>query len=100
MSLGIRKVVVISLIALVFLAGNILVVANWLAEKGVEEKAQWLRQEFLTGTTVAITVILLILLVGPKSSNGRILGISRRCPVCDRKITDKGDYCSHCGSKI
>ena len=37
MTLGIRKIIVISLIGLVFLAGNILIIANWLAEKGVEE---------------------------------------------------------------
>ena len=46
MSLGIRKIIVLSLIGMVFLAGNILVVANWFIERGVEEKANWVRQEF------------------------------------------------------
>ena len=32
MTLGIRKVIVVSLVGLVFLAANILIVANWLAE--------------------------------------------------------------------
>jgi hypothetical protein len=31
-----------------------LLVANWLAEKGVPEKADWLREEFLTGTAIAV----------------------------------------------
>ncbi len=48
--LGIRKIIVILLIGLILLAGNILLVANWLAEKGVAEKANWVREHFLTGT--------------------------------------------------
>ena len=39
MSLGIRKIIVTLLIGLVFFAANILLVANWLTEKGVPEKA-------------------------------------------------------------
>ena len=65
MSLAIRKFVVIGIIGAIFLAGNVLVIANWLAEKGVPEKAQWLRENYLTGTTIAVTAILLILLVNP-----------------------------------
>ena len=41
MSLGIRKIIVIVIIGAIFLACNILLVANWLAEKGVPEKANW-----------------------------------------------------------
>jgi hypothetical protein len=75
MSLGIRKIIVLSIIGFVFLAGNILVVANWIAESGVEEKANWVRQEFLTGTAIAVIVALLILLVNPKGgSSGRAVG--------------------------
>lgn len=55
MSLGIRKIIVLSLIGLVFLSDNILVVANWIAESRVEQKANWLREEFLTGTAIAVT---------------------------------------------
>ena len=54
MSLGIRKIIVISLIGLILLAGNVLLVATWLAEKGVAEKANWVREHFLTGTAVTI----------------------------------------------
>jgi hypothetical protein len=74
MSLGIRKIILLSIIGAVFLAGNILVVANWLIERGVEEKANWIRQEFLTGTAIAVIIALLILLVSPKGSSGRAVG--------------------------
>jgi len=74
MSLGIRKIIVISLIGLILLAGNILLVANWLAEKGVAEKASWVRENFLTGTAVTVIIALLILLVSPGKSR---FGIGR-----------------------
>lgn len=100
MSLGIRKIIVLSIIGAVFLAGNILVVANWIAESGVEQKANWLREEFLTGTAIAVIIALLILLVSPKSGGGRAVSFLRRCPVCDHRLIGKGSYCSECGSKV
>ena len=99
MSLGIRKIIVISLIGLIFLAGNILLVANWLAEKGIDQKANWLRQEFLTGTAIAVIVTLLFLLVNPKSSS-KSIGFTRRCPVCDHRLVGSANYCGDCGSKV
>ena len=101
MSLGIRKIIVLSIIGFVFLAGNILVVANWLAESGIAEKANWLRHEFLTGTSIAVILTLLILLTGSKRSDGsRAFGLIRRCPVCDHRLMGRGSYCSECGSKV
>jgi len=99
MSLGIRKILVIGLIGAIFLAGNVLLVANWLVEKGVPEKANWLRENFLTGTAIAVIVALLVLLVNPKSS-GRSLGFIRRCPVCNHRLIGSANYCSDCGSKV
>lgn len=98
MTLTVRKIVVISLIGLFFLMDNILVIANWLAEKGLQEKANWIRQEFLTGTAVALIITLLILLVGPRT--GRSLGIARRCPVRDKRLMGNANYCGECGSKV
>ena len=69
MSLGIRKIILLSVIGVIFLAGNILVVANWIAESGVEQKANWLREEFLTGTAIAVIIALLIRLTGSKRSS-------------------------------
>ncbi|MFC1763848.1 hypothetical protein ACFL6U_17460 [Planctomycetota bacterium] len=98
MSLTSRKVVVISLIAGVFLAGNLLVIVQWLADKGVPETAQWIRSEFLTGNAIAVILAMLILLVNPARG---VVSVSRRsCPVCAHGLTTKGSYCPECGSKI
>ncbi len=97
MSLGIRKIIVILLIGLIFLAGNILLVANWLNEKGVSEKANWLRENFLTGTAIAVITALLILLVNPVRGK---LGFAHCCPVCDKRLLGNPNYCSECGSKV
>jgi hypothetical protein len=98
MSLTIRKIIVLGLIGMIFLMANILVVANWLAEKGLVEKANLLREEFLTGTAIAVIVALLVLLVNPKSS--RAIGFVRKCPVCDKRLIGNVNYCSECGSKV
>ena len=97
MSLGIRKIVIIGLIGAIFLAGNVLLIANWLAEKGVPEKANWLRENFLTGTAITVIVALLILLVSPGRSR---IGIGRSCPVCDHRLIGRANYCGDCGSKV
>ena len=98
MSLGIRKIVVIGIIGAIFLTGNVLLIANWLSEKGVPEKANWVRENFLTGTAVTIIVVLLILLVSPKNSS-KVFGFVRRCPVCDHRLIGRANYCGDCGSK-
>ncbi len=70
------------------------------AEKGLAEKANWLREEFLTGTAIAVVIALLILLVNPKSTGSRAVGFVRRCPVCDKRLIGKANYCRECGSKV
>jgi hypothetical protein len=100
MTLTSRKIIIILLIGAVFLLGNILIVANWIAETGVAEKANWVRHEFLTGTAITIILTLLILLVPhKKNSTSKIFGLVRRCPVCDHRLIGRGGYCSECGSK-
>ena len=100
MSLTIRKVIVLGLIGIIFLMGNILVVANWIADSGIAEKAGWVRREFLTGTAVAVILVLLILLVCPKNAAGKAIGLTRRCPICDRRLIGNPSYCAECGSKV
>lgn len=98
MSLASRKIVVMSLIAGIFTAGNIVVIAQWLADKGVPEVANWIRSEFLTGTAIAVILVLLILLMNPSS---RAVGrIGRSCPVCSHRLLGHPNYCSECGSKV
>ena len=99
MTLTIRKIIVLGTIGAIILMANILVVANWIAEKGLPEKANWLREEFLTGTAIAVIIALLILLVNPKGSS-RAVGIVRRCPVCDKRLVGNVNYCGECGSKV
>lgn len=100
MTLTIRKIIVLGLIGTIFLAANILVVATWIAETGIAEKAGWLRREFLTGTAIAVILALLVLLVSPKNAAGKAISFTRRCPVCDKRVIGNPNYCGECGSKI
>ena len=97
MSLGIRKIIIIGLIGAIFIAGNVLLIANWLSEKGVPEKANWLRENFLTGTAITVIIALMILLISPGKSR---IGIGRSCPVCDKRLIGRANYCGDCGSKV
>ncbi len=97
MSLGIRKLVILVLVAALFLLANAWLVVSWLEDKGVVGFARHLRKEYLTGTAITIIVVLLILLVGP---GARRSGLLRRCPVCDHGVLSRGSYCSDCGSKL
>jgi membrane-bound acyltransferase YfiQ involved in biofilm formation len=101
MSLGVRKWIIIAMLASIFLLANILVVANWLVDTGVCNWARFVRTEFLTGTAITIIISLLILLVNPKrQTNNSGARLIRRCPVCDKALFSSGIYCSDCGSKI
>ncbi len=97
MTLTIRKMIVLGMIGTILLLGNILFVANWLAEKGIVDWAKYVRTEYLTGTAITIIVVLLLLLVSPKS---RAAGLIRRCPVCDKRVIGNSRYCRECGSKV
>lgn len=97
MSLGIRKIIIIGLIGTIFLAGNVLLIANWLSEKGVPEKANWLRENFLTGTAITMIIALLVLLVSPGKNR---VSTGRKCPVFDKRLFGNQNYCAECGSKL
>ena len=97
MTLGIRKLIVLVLVAALFLVANLMFVAGWLQEKGVIDWARYIHKEYLTGTAITIIVVLLILLIGPRGDGRRLL---RRCPVCDHTLLGRGQYCSDCGSKV
>ena len=88
------------LIGMIFLMANILVVASWIAETGIAEKAGWVRREFLTGTAIVVILALLILLVSPRNASGKAIGFTRRCPVCDKRLIGNVNYCGECGSKV
>ena len=96
MSLGIRKVAVLALVAGVFLLANLWFVTNWLQERGVVDVARHVRSEYITGTAITIIIVLLILLVGQGGHRG---GLIRRCSVCDHTLFGTANYCGACGSK-
>jgi len=100
MTLGIRKLIVVSLVGAVVLFANFLLVAHWLKEKGVIDLAQHVRREFLTGTAITIIVVLLILLVRPGYSAARAWAGTRRCRVCEHAAREGCNYCGECGSKV
>ena len=97
MTLGIRKLVVLVLVAAIFLLANLWLIAAWLAEQGAVDWAQHIRKEYLTGTAVTIVIALLILLAAPRTKGAKLL---RRCPVCDHVLLGRGKYCNDCGSKV
>jgi len=91
------KQILLGLIGAILLLGNVVLVANWLAEHGVVDWARHLGSQYLTGTALTIMAVLLILLVNPKAG---ARGLVRRCPVCDHVLLSRGGYCSECGSKV
>ena len=100
MTLGIRKLVVIGLIGTIVLLGNVMLVAFWLQEMGLIEWANSVRKEFLTGTAITVILALLVLLVRPGRDSGKSSAWVSRCPVCDRRLLGKVNYCGECGSKV
>lgn len=92
-----RKAIVLGMLGLVFLVANVLVIANWLAEKGVIDWARHIRTEYFTGTAITIIVALLILLASPQRGDNSGF---RRCPVCDKHLASGVKYCGECGSKV
>ena len=87
--LGVRKLLVLSLVGGIFLLANVMLVAHWLNETGVIDWAGRARQDFLTGTAITVIIALLILLVKPRTEGSRA-GLIRRCPVCDHRILGRG----------
>ena len=97
MTLTIRKIILLGIVGTILLLGNILFVANWLADRGVVDSARYVRTEYLTGTAITIIAALLLLLVSPR---GRAVGLTRRCPACDKRLIGNPTYCDECGSKV
>ena len=97
MTLGLRKLIVLALVGLLFLVANAWLVVHWLDDNGMIDGAKHVRREYLTGTAITIIVVLMILLVGPRAASGRL---GRRCPVCEHRVGSGASYCSTCGSKV
>jgi len=61
-----RKLIVLIVIASIFMISSIWTVAHWLDETGLIGWAESIRAEFLTGTALAVIVVMLYLLPGSK----------------------------------
>ena len=96
MSIGSRKLVVGSVVAVVLTLTNAGTIVAWLQGIGLIPLAEYLRAEYVTGTTIAVIVALLVLLPG------RVVWAIcvRRCPVCDSLLLRRGTYCGECGSRV
>ncbi|HOW72659.1 MAG TPA: hypothetical protein PKY77_18830 [Phycisphaerae bacterium] len=100
MSLGIRKLIVFGSVASVFLLANMLLLAHWLDRVEAIGWANWLRQEFLTGTALTVILALLVLLMPVRQAMKAGGELGRRCPVCDGGIARQAKYCGECGSRV
>lgn len=100
MSLGIRKLMVIGLVACVFVMANALLLAHWLEASGAIGWAGWIRREFLTGTALTVILALLILLVPARHAVADGIGLFRHCSVCNGSISRRAKYCEDCGSRV
>ena len=96
MTPGIRKLIVVGLVAAILLLAKAGAIAAWLYNVGLIPWAQHLRAEYITGTAITIIVVLLLLL--PSRVVWTIC--VRRCPVCDCLLLRRGMYCGECGSRV
>ncbi len=94
-----KKLVVVSAVVTVVLLTNFLVLADWLDRLGVVGWARFVREEYATGTAIAVIVALLILLPTSGRRVGGQRGWVRRCPVCEHELDGRGRYCAVCGSR-
>ncbi len=94
MTIAKRKLGVLIAMAAVILLANAATVVFWLNWIGLIPFATYLRDEYLTGTS--ITVIIAIMVLVPSG----MACCARRCPVCDCLLSRRGKYCSECGSRV
>ena len=99
MSLRVKKIIVLAVIASIVLFANVWTLAGWLDGIGVIAFTQHLRSEYVTGTAITVILALVFLLggAGAISTCGRLI---RRCPVCDHTMVRPGKYCGACGSRV
>jgi hypothetical protein len=100
MTLCMRKLFLGSLIVSIFLLANALTIAGVCDRLGVVALAQWLRDNFVTGTAVTVIIALLILLPTQVAWRPPWSIQPPRCPVCDEALRRVGRYCPACGSRV
>jgi hypothetical protein len=69
---------------------------SWLETLGVLAWARRVCDQHITGTSVAVIAVLLVLL-----PSGTVIAIcAQRCRVCDAFLLRRGKYCSECSSRV
>jgi len=99
MSLTARKLLVSAVMLVVIVLANARVIAEWLEHLGLVTWAAAAREEYLTGTAIAVIVTMLVLLAGPSVNCSRPWHWIGRCGVCGHLRLRSGCYCSTCGSR-
>jgi len=95
MTLAVRKRFVAGGVLLLVGLANLSMFVNRLDSIGVLAWARRVSDQYLTGTSVTVIAVLLILL-----PSGTVIAISaQRCRVCDALLLRRGKYCSECGSR-
>jgi len=96
MTLGVRKRFVAGGILLLIGLANLGVFVSWLENQGVLAWARRVCDQYVTGTSVTVIAVLLILL-----PSGTVIAIcAQRCRVCDALLLRRGKYCGECGSRV
>ena len=96
MSIRKRKLLVLCVVAAVLAFANADTIMVWLLKLGVIPFAEYIKSEYLTGTSIAVIAALLFLLPGRA-----VWAICiRRCAVCDAALLRRGSYCGECGSRV
>ncbi|MBK8269920.1 MAG: hypothetical protein IPK83_17150 [Planctomycetes bacterium] len=98
MTPGLKKIVLLAILAVVVFLANARSVVEWLDQAGVIVWAQHVRSEYVTGTAITVILAMLFLLGGPPII-ARCARIFRRCPVCGQKSLSEGRYCGACGRR-
>jgi len=93
-----RKIIVLAIVAGVLTIAGLPTITAVLYRLDVIPIAQSIRTEYLTGTTLAVILALLILL--PSTNGPSAVRRADRCPVCERPLRLRGRYCPACGSRV
>lgn len=95
MTLRTRVILIVAVMTFILAVAGAYTLVSWLDDSGMIGWAQTMREKYVTGTTITITIVLLVLIGMPASCTWL-----RRCPVCEQMLVQPGNYCSACGSRV